>query len=318
MNEKYMILDNNILMTKGYNRGLLASALSSEYYFVPNSLIDFINKNNKLKIEQIYLSYKPNEHIVINEYIDWLFERNFIMLCDNNRISENISYRKQLYETPFQITNCIIELSKETKSIISEIINELDLINLPHLEIWAFEDVTLIDLIEIVKLIQESSIQSLNLIVKYTSEMSIKKIKAVFEFSTVINELKFFSAPSDKIHDIHLNMTKVIFISELVDKNCCGKVLPEYFSINHTHFAESIKYNTCLNKKITIDKNCFVKNCPNIKEVFGNLKFEKLEVILKRKRVKRLWNINKDKIKSCKDCEFRHYMHRLSCICSKS
>jgi len=39
---------------------------------------------------------------------------------------------------------------------------------------------------------------------------------------------------------------------------------------------------------------------------YGNIKDTSLEEALNKKGFKDLWNINKDKIKVCQDCEFRH------------
>ena len=39
---------------------------------------------------------------------------------------------------------------------------------------------------------------------------------------------------------------------------------------------------------------------------FGNIKNIKLQEVLDTKGFKDLWNINKDQIAVCKDCEFRH------------
>ena len=43
-----------------------------------------------------------------------------------------------------------------------------------------------------------------------------------------------------------------------------------------------------------------------MKESFGNIKDTTLKEALNKKGFKKLWNINKDKIKVCQDCEFRY------------
>lgn len=43
-----------------------------------------------------------------------------------------------------------------------------------------------------------------------------------------------------------------------------------------------------------------------MKESFGNIKNITFQGALKAKDFKKYWNINKDKISVCKDCEFRH------------
>jgi len=43
-----------------------------------------------------------------------------------------------------------------------------------------------------------------------------------------------------------------------------------------------------------------------MKQSFGNIKDTTLEDALKKRGFKKYWNINKDKIKVCQDCEFRY------------
>jgi SPASM domain peptide maturase of grasp-with-spasm system len=64
--------------------------------------------------------------------------------------------------------------------------------------------------------------------------------------------------------------------------------------------------NTCLNCKLSIDKNGDIKNCPSIKESFGNISTTSINKVLENSNFKKYWNIKKDEIAVCKDCEFRH------------
>lgn len=43
-----------------------------------------------------------------------------------------------------------------------------------------------------------------------------------------------------------------------------------------------------------------------MKDSFGNIKDTTLKEVLKNQYLKKYWNIKKDNITVCKDCEFRH------------
>ena len=43
-----------------------------------------------------------------------------------------------------------------------------------------------------------------------------------------------------------------------------------------------------------------------MKDSFGNIRNTKLEDAYSQEKFKKYWNITKDKIKVCKDCEFRY------------
>jgi SPASM domain peptide maturase of grasp-with-spasm system len=55
-----------------------------------------------------------------------------------------------------------------------------------------------------------------------------------------------------------------------------------------------------------IDINGNIKNCPLMPEKFGNIHQSSLEEILIKSDFKKYWNLTKDKIEICKDCEFRY------------
>ena len=86
----------------------------------------------------------------------------------------------------------------------------------------------------------------------------------------------------------------------------CGRISADYFSVNIPAFMESQEHNTCLNRKISIDGKGYIKNCPSMKENFGHIGNTTLAEALSHPDFKQYWNINKDSISVCKDCEFRH------------
>ena len=86
----------------------------------------------------------------------------------------------------------------------------------------------------------------------------------------------------------------------------CGKISKDYFVLNQLMYAESQQNNTCLNRKISIDKDGYIRNCPSMPQNFGNIKDTTLSDALNHPDFKKYWNVTKDMIEVCKDCEFRH------------
>ena len=69
---------------------------------------------------------------------------------------------------------------------------------------------------------------------------------------------------------------------------------------------ESQSYNTCLNRKVSIDPKGFVKNCPSTIETFGNVEDIKLKDLITNKEFIKMWGISKDQVLDCKVCEYRY------------
>src|SRR5690606_9314413 len=76
------------------------------------------------------------------------------------------------------------------------------------------------------------------------------------------------------------------------------------FSNNPKQAFKSMNYNSCLYKKIGIDVNGNIKNCPSLERTAGNIHdtdFASLKNIQFDTEF-----ITKDEIEVCKDCEFRY------------
>ena len=100
---------------------------------------------------------------------------------------------------------------------------------------------------------------------------------------------------------------RILLTKEIISDNIhCGKIGVDNFVINIDADRISRKYNSCLYKKIGIDKLGNIKNCPSMPESFGNISDTTLAEAIEKPGFKKYWNINKDQIHVCKDCEYRY------------
>ena len=95
-------------------------------------------------------------------------------------------------------------------------------------------------------------------------------------------------------------------MDKITSSNHCGMISTDYFTINIKTFTEAQQHNTCLNRKISIDTEGYIRNCPSMKEHYGNIKDTTLQEALVHPDFKKYWFVNKDQISVCKDCEFRY------------
>jgi SPASM domain peptide maturase of grasp-with-spasm system len=116
------------------------------------------------------------------------------------------------------------------------------------------------------------------------------------------NENRYFNDPQHFLDLIALNYTT----QKITDETHCGVVHPGYFSTAIDHFTEAQQHNTCLNRKISIDKKGQICNCPSMTQKFGNVKEITLDEAINQPDFKKNWTINKDQIETCKACEFRY------------
>jgi SPASM domain peptide maturase of grasp-with-spasm system len=94
--------------------------------------------------------------------------------------------------------------------------------------------------------------------------------------------------------------------SVIQSENCCGNIHTMFFRVNIRAFSEAKQFNSCLNRKIAIDKRGKIRNCPSMKNNFGEIQTSTLREALNIPEFKFSWGITKDKIKICQVCEFRY------------
>lgn len=93
---------------------------------------------------------------------------------------------------------------------------------------------------------------------------------------------------------------------KITSKTHCGIINQRYFVSNIKTFTEAQHHNTCLNRKLSVDTNGDIKNCPSTQTVFGNIKKTTLQEALQHQQLEELWHITKDQIAVCNTCEFRY------------
>jgi SPASM domain peptide maturase of grasp-with-spasm system len=89
--------------------------------------------------------------------------------------------------------------------------------------------------------------------------------------------------------------------------NCCGIINMETLTYSNINTHNRLhKRNGCLDRKITIDKEGNIKNCPSMKKNYGNIRNISIKEVIETEDFQKLWFINKDQISVCKVCEYRY------------
>jgi radical SAM protein with 4Fe4S-binding SPASM domain len=57
---------------------------------------------------------------------------------------------------------------------------------------------------------------------------------------------------------------------------------------------------------VKIDVYGNIKNCPSMKKSFGNINDISLQEALTDQKFKEYWNVSKDQIEKCNECQFRY------------
>jgi SPASM domain peptide maturase of grasp-with-spasm system len=161
------------------------------------------------------------------------------------------------------------------------------------------------------------SINSIELILKYDASVPDEAYKQLAEDEPMISSLTLHSSPQDRtlIIDYGCDAEAGRFIkrevritSQMIDSNIhCGLItVRSLHAPSITNFFETKFHNGCLNRKVAVDALGNIRNCPSMPAIYGNTADTNLADAIKGEGFKDKWQIRKDQVKVCMDCEFRY------------
>jgi SPASM domain peptide maturase of grasp-with-spasm system len=303
----YLIVIPTCVFVNGFYRSAIYDTQREVIDFIPNDLYDFCSKFNKKQVHETLSQYSGEDLEIVNEYIDFLLKNEYAFLgsLHDTVHVDNLSMK---YNHTGVITNCVCEYSPHIDKQIKKLCRIID----ENLKCQAFQLLSFDKIVALGKLEYILShfmecvyVHHVELVLPFNEEYVLDKLQTLLKKYFCINRIIIHSSPKDIIEKN--DHTILLYVHQSINRhNSCGFVEKDYFSLNLSHITESMKYNNCLHKKIFIDKDGNVKNCPFTKEKYGNIFYDDINDIITKKGFTALWNVKKDKIKVCKDCEFRY------------
>ncbi|MEZ7528178.1 grasp-with-spasm system SPASM domain peptide maturase [Cloacibacterium normanense] len=300
---RYFNLFSNILVTKGATRILISDLQRDTSELMPLELDEIIEELKNNSIENIIESYDEDSKQLFEEYLDFLLGKEYGFIS-NNDWDWNLPPISFEFHDPSKISNIFIEL--DNISILEKIKESIEILEIKHLVIYCKKHLSFEEIKQIDKYFETSVLSGIELFLHYHEEINLEFIEKLNLETGRIYSLVFYNCKKNPFKPKDKYRFVVNFIKQEVKINSCGKVDLKYFNTNLPKILEAINHNSCLHKKIAIDINGNIKNCPAMQQSFGNIKDTTLEEALNQKYFKKYWNLTKDNIEVCKDCEFRY------------
>lgn len=300
---KYFNVFSNILFTKGATRILISDLQRNVSELMPLELYEIVEELKSNSIDEILDLYDNESKIIVEEYIDFLKEKEYGFITENS-IDKNFPKYSHKFQDHSAISNIIVEL--DTILVLKKIKNSIENLCIKHLIILTRINLTYQDLKNIDDVFKDSVLMGIQIYSPFYEEVDKNFITNLNTETNRISELVFFDCkkPPFKVEDEY--RFTINFTGENIEMKSCGKVDLKYFNTNLPKVLEALNHNSCLHKKIAIDKDGNIRNCPSMPQSFGNIKDTTLEEALHHKDLKKYWNLTKDSIEVCKDCEFRY------------
>lgn len=307
--EKFLVLMPGTFIVKGVKRAVIINIARDTFDIIPLELTNILQMAQGRSLTALFSEFDEQDRDTLNSYIHLVISGAYGILSDVN--DHLISNKHEMYTTwdsPFRFTNAIIDYHQNLDRYFRVSITQLAASACNTLQVRFFSETQFSIIEDLVNYIHLSqAFEGLSIIVDYNLfNRTEQEIESFVLKYPVVNEIILYSAPSGKYLENKKCRFKMLFIQDKLQVKSCGAILPLYFSTNIESYTESINHNSCLNRKIAIDEEGYIKNCPSMKESFGNIKDTALEEAVNKLDFKRYWNIKKDEITKCKDCEFRH------------
>lgn len=300
-------LYSDLIPVKGFSRSIILDLTKNNYFYIPNDLFEIVCE--EIDFEELNEKF-PNSSKILGEYEKFLLKNDLIFPIDKE-ISNLFPKIELNWQNPNKITNVIFDIEKQTSIENLIFLNEeISSLGVEALLIRCFHTDSLQKIKELINFYAFSN-------VNYLSDIQIDIVYKEYyekEFAKVINEISrlpiissinIYHSESLKLSKFHSE--KITFVEKkIINHKNCGVIDHNIDSIDLNLISEAQNHNTCLNRKISINADGDIKNCPSMLQNFGNIKDTTLESALNHKDFKKYWNLSKNEIETCKDCEFRY------------
>jgi SPASM domain peptide maturase of grasp-with-spasm system len=305
MNNKYFNLFSCCIPVKGAKKAAICDLQRNQIYSIPLPLCEILTGlvNKGMSIHEIKSFYENEYDSIIDDYFFYLDSIECGMFFNDYKKFPAIDLNNYYESKP--ITNAIVDFSNESKHNLNKIVSELSILKCEALELRFFNVImTIFELREILSTTNNSTLRSVEVLVPYNESFSIDKIIGLRKDYSRLQKITLYKANYNKIIE-HVDIC-IFYTEQNISEDNCGIVSSWYFISKTENFIEAKHYNSCLNKKISVDRLGFIKNCPSMKTSFGNINDTSLIDVLDEKDFKSIWNITKDNILVCKDCQYRY------------
>jgi SPASM domain peptide maturase of grasp-with-spasm system len=298
----YIHLFANCIPVKGAKNVIVCDLQRGSYFEIDLVLYEILVEHSNKTIKEIIELYGQQYEDEILHQIDQLLKEDLVYITADIHLFPKLDLK---WETHSVITNMIIEYGDYFEEKKTVIIDDLIKLGVQYIELRFYSDVSYEKLCSTLKAIQKTKVVGVYLLLQNFPFNNIDRF--LLENQRIMNIL--LSNVTESENELYKNNDKVSVVkNKIIDNHNCGIICKNSFQVNLELFTESQEFNSCLNKKLAILENGNIKNCPSMPETLGNIKESTLIEILvsKKDNLYKYWNIRKDQIEVCKDCEYRY------------
>jgi SPASM domain peptide maturase of grasp-with-spasm system len=292
------------IAVRGARRSVVCDLGRQLLRFIPNGLYEILTEHGDKSVAEIKALYGGRYDGEIEEYFDFLLREELGFWCDEPAAFPPIALD---WESPQRITNAILDVDRASAHDFPALLAQLDDLGCEALQVRCYEPLDPGVIERLRAGAARGRLRTNELLLAYEPELTGDALVDLCRRHPRIWRICVHSAPEDRVGPPTAGAAEIEFRRAVVGSpSCCGCVHPSYFAPNLETFLEAQRHNTCLNRKVSVDARGEIRNCPSLGASYGNVRDVSLHSAVARRDFRDLWEINKDQIEVCKDCEFRY------------
>lgn len=279
------------ILTRGVENAAIFNMEEGSYTRISLSWYNVIMEElcNEINIDEI----RPEVGIVL----DFLLKNKLAILSETKLDFVPVSKK---WDIPFEFHTLIIDAEN--------IISMMDIIKaMPHKRISMFTQI---------RLFWKPNIKCIEEILGHFIDSGIFNIEIITNMHEMVNEKKYESL----LYKYPYHLSKIVIMGAynktkndrfilneeyMSDDSICGNFGEDLLSINIESYKKYYQGNSCLWKKISIDKAGNIKNCPSMKFSYGSIFDMDILSVIGNKKYKWFSELKKEHIEVCKGCELK-------------
>jgi SPASM domain peptide maturase of grasp-with-spasm system len=297
----YFKLFATCIIVKGASTSLIYDLERIAFYDLSNSFLDILKLSKTKSISEIKTIYNNADDKLIDSFFAQFVSEEIGFYTDDPKLFPELSCD---WESPFTITNCIIEVEKSSTFNFESVINQLNELSCRAVQLRLLSVFSITDLKSFLNTFNNSKINHLEILMPYTNEVKNSDFFGLYNIQPRLNRIMLYSSEEDKIEKDD-NNTLIYFKKDIrIDSSEVIKV--ERFNTNIEIFSEANHFNLGLNRKVCINKEGEIKNYLNHTTTFGNIETKNIKDVVGTIEFQEKWTISNDKIEVCKKCQYRY------------
>lgn len=306
----YLYINANVFFTRGFTRTMICDIKKKSWNFISNKYYECILLFRELPIGKVIKIMSDETEIDLKGFIEFLVQNDYGEIVPDISLFPPI---ENSWDSPHLIENAIIDRNTNSKYSLQKIANNLETLQCRNVQIRFFSCISLNCIENTLSLFLNRDFESLEIICKYSNETNSEICRKIGEKFPPVSFV-LYNAPQNeffesRLKDIYAGIGYVQCVKQHISSaKDCGIINKDSFiyPTSVCSYMEGVLCNKCLNRKISIDVNGEIKNCPSMTFNYGNIRDKELLEIISLEEYKSYWYLTKDKIEVCKDCEYRN------------